>query len=60
MDDQRGRDRRNESTNLLRMLSDHENETKVVHPQSEIEEFIRVAEEDDVLDGILCSSSVLA
>lgn len=42
------------------MLGDHEDESEIVHPQSEIEQFIRIAEEDDVLDRILRPSSIFA
>jgi len=45
-------------TYLLRVLSDHQDEGKVVHSQSEIEQFVGITEEDDVLDGILCPFSV--
>lgn len=47
------------ATYLLRVLSDHEDEGEVVHPESEVEQLVGVAEEDNVLDSVLCSRRVL-
>lgn len=45
-------------THLLRVLSNHEDEREVVHPQCEVKERVGVAEEDDVRDGVLRSCRV--
>lgn len=39
-------------TYFLGVLGDHQNQRKVVHPKGDVEECIRVNEEDDVLDCI--------
>jgi len=41
-----------ESVHLLRVLSDHQHERKVIHPQREIEQCVSVYEEDDVFHSI--------
>lgn len=41
------------------MLSNHEHERKVVHAQGKIKEFVGIAEEDDILDGLFCPGSIL-
>lgn len=43
---------------LLRLLSNHEYKWEIVHAEGEIEELVRVAEEDDIFDGILRSLGV--
>ena len=40
------------------MLSDHEDEGKVVHSERKVEQLVRVTEEDDVLDSVLGSLGV--
>jgi hypothetical protein len=38
---------------LLRMLSDHDDKRKVIHPQGGIEELVGINKEDNVLHGFL-------
>ena len=40
------------STHLLSVLSNHEDEGEVIHPQSNAEKSLSVDQEDDVLDGL--------
>lgn len=42
----------------MRVLGDEEDEREVVKTQSEVEELVRIAQEDDVLDGLLGSLGV--
>lgn len=39
---------------LLRVLRDEEDQGEVVQAQREIKELVRIAEEDDILDRLLC------
>lgn len=41
------------------MLSDHEYEGEIVHSERQIEQFVGITEEDDVLDGVLCPRRIL-
>lgn len=47
-------------SHFLRELSNHEDETEVVHAKGNVEESVDVGQEDDVFDGILNHLGVLA
>lgn len=47
-------------THLLRELSNHEDETEVVHAKGNVEESVDIGQEDHVFDGILNHLRVLA